>query len=146
LLQDSYIKPSPKPPQPKPLDQADTAPTTQTTTKRYLRVGVVLEDELLQEQKRALVRDVLAHLRAARPHVEVGVGARAVEAHVRLDHVLDDKALLQDRTVHDLIWFVLVLVLVVGGLVFRVLFLRGWLVGFGMQKAPPALRGPTTQL
>jgi hypothetical protein len=42
------------------------------------------------------------HLHARSPHVGVGVGARAVEAHVVLNNELHHKALLQNGAVHDL--------------------------------------------
>lgn len=45
---------------------------------------------------------MIARLHARGPHVDVGVGARAVDAHVRLDDVLHHKRLLQDGAVHDL--------------------------------------------
>lgn len=42
------------------------------------------------------------HLDTGCPDIAVGVGARAVHAHVRLYHVLHHKGLLQDGAIHDL--------------------------------------------
>ncbi len=42
------------------------------------------------------------HLDACRPDVDVGVGTRAVDAHVGLNHELDHERMLQDRAVHNL--------------------------------------------
>lgn len=63
---------------------------------------VVLEDKLLQEEKRTFVRDVLPKLHARDPAVGVGSLPCAVRAHVGLHNKLNDKRLLQNGTVEHL--------------------------------------------
>ena len=63
----------------------------------------VLQDELLQEQERALVLDLLPHLDARGPLVGVGGGARARVAHVPVDDKLRHERLLKDGAVQNLL-------------------------------------------
>jgi len=59
-------------------------------------VDAVLEDELLEEEERALVRDLLANLDHSAPRV-LGLCSVARLADLAGDDELDDEGLLQDR-------------------------------------------------